>query len=320
MTKYHSYLAPAIIFIFLCAAPAFLSTYLLGLLILTLIYSIFTMSLNILTGYAGLPSLGHAMFFGIAAYTVGILDVEMSPAFILELIAGISAAAVIGAVFGLLTVRSKGISFVMITLALSMVLWGLATNWAGLTGGTDGFTGVSRPDLSLILLDIEETCHFYYFVFVFFVVSSVLLYLIMRSAFGYALLGIRESETRMSSLGYNVWLYKYMSFIVSGVFAGLAGILFAYYNGFVHPSDLGIETSAKVLFMLILGGTGTFFGPLIGACAIVLMENYISAFSERWPMILGVIYVLVVLFAPDGVYDLVRRFIRSFCDFDTVEN
>jgi len=312
MKRLRPYIAAAILLVFLFVAPAFLSTYLLGLLILTLIYGIFTMSLNILTGYAGLPSLGHAMFFGVSAYTVGILDVEMSTNLGLELIAGLSAAVVIGAGFGLLTVRSKGISFVMITLALSMVLWGLATNLAGLTGGTDGLSGVSRPDMSLILLDLEETRHFYYFVLGFFFFSALLMYLIMRSPFGYALLGIRESETRMSSLGYNVWGYKYMSFIVSGVFAGLAGILFAYYNGFVHPSDLGIETSAKVLFMLILGGAGTLYGPLMGACAIVLMENYISAYSERWPMILGTIYVLVVLFAPDGVYDPIRRFIRRF--------
>ena len=312
MKKYHSYLAAAIVVIFLCLAPAFFSSYLLGLLILTLIYGIFTMSLNILTGYAGLPSLGHAMFFGISAYTVGILDVEMSTNFGLELAAGLSAAVIIGAGFGLLTIRGKGISFVMITLALSMVLWGLASNLAGLTGGTDGLSGVSRPDLTGILLDLEETIHFYYFVLGFFFISFLLMYLIMRSAFGYALLGIRESETRMSSLGYNVWRYKYACFIVSGIFAGLAGILFAYYNGFVHPSDLGIENSAKVLFMLILGGTGTLFGPIIGAFAVVLMENYISAYSERWPMFLGAIYVLVVLFAPDGIHDPIKRFIRRF--------
>jgi branched-chain amino acid transport system permease protein len=279
---------------------------------ISLIYGIFAMSLDLLTGYAGLPSLGHAMFFGISAYTVGILDVRMSPSFGLEVIAGLSAAFVIGAGFGLLTIRSKGISFVMITLSLSMVLWGLATNLAGLTGGTDGLPGISRPKLSPIPLDLEVTSNFYYFALGFFIISAILMYLIMRSSFGYALLGIRESETRMCSLGYNVWRHKYIGFIVSGGFAGLAGILFAYYNGHVNPGDLGIENSAKVLFMVILGGAGTLFGPLIGACSIVLLENFVSAYSQRWPMILGAVYVLVVLFAPDGVYDPIKRFMRRF--------
>jgi len=312
MKSYTSYLTAAIVLVILCLAPAFFSTYVLGLLILTLIYGIFAMSLNILTGYAGLPSLGHAMFFGISAYTVGILEVKMSTNFGLQLIAGLSAAVVIGAGFGLLAVRSKGISFVMITLSLSMVLWGLASNLAGVTGGTDGLPGISRPKLSLIPLDLEITSSFYYFVLGFFIVSALLMYLIARSPFGYTLLGIRESETRMSCLGYNVWRYKYLSFIVAGVFAGLAGILSVYYNGFVNPGDLGIETSAKVLFMVILGGAGTLLGPLIGACSIVLLENFISAYSQRWPMILGAIYVLVVLFAPDGLYDPIKRFIRRF--------
>jgi branched-chain amino acid transport system permease protein len=312
MKKYTSYLPTAILLVILCLAPTFFSTYILGLLILTLIYGLFSMSLNILTGCAGLPSLGHAMFFGISAYTVGILNVRLSPSFGLELIAGLLAAVVIGAGFGLLAVRSKGMSFVMITLSLSMVLWGLASNLAGLTGGTDGLPGISRPELSPIPLDLELTSNFYYFVLVFFIISASLMYLIMRSAFGYALLGIRESETRMSSLGYNVWRYKYTCFMVAGVFAGLAGILFVYYNGMVNPGDLGIETSAKVLFMVILGGAGTLFGPLIGAFAIVLLENFVSAYSERWPMILGAIYVFVVLLAPAGVYGPTRRFIRRF--------
>jgi branched-chain amino acid transport system permease protein len=312
MKRYTVYLPTAILLVILCLAPTFFSTYILGLLILTLIYGIFAMSLNILTGCAGLPSLGHAMFFGISAYTVGILNVRISPSFGLELIAGLLVAVVIGAGFGLLAVRSKGMSFVMITLSLSMVLWGLATNLAGLTGGTDGLPSISRPELSPIPLDLESTSNFYYFVLGFFIISAFLMYLIMRSAFGYALLGIRESETRMSSLGYNVWRYKYICFMVAGVFAGLAGILFVYYNGMVNPGDLGIETSAKVLFMVILGGAGTLFGPLIGACAIVLLENFVSAYSERWPMILGAIYVFVVLLAPAGVYGPTRRFIRRF--------
>ena len=168
------------------------------------------------------------------------------------------------------------------------------------------------PKLSPIPLDLEVTSNFYYFVLGFFIVSAFLMYLIMRSAFGYALLGIRESETRMSSLGYNVWCYKYICFIVAGVFAGLAGILFVYYNGIVNPGDLGIETSAKVLFMLILGGAGTFFGPLIGAAAIVFLENFISSYSERWPSDPGSDLCFCRPFRPRWCIWSMRRFIRRF--------
>jgi len=310
MKKHILWVAVAILLLLLFVAPLFVPRYYIGLLILTFIYGIFAMSLDILTGYTGLPSLGHAAFFGVAAYTVGILNVKVFQNFGLELLAGLSVTGVIAAVFGLLTVRSRGIYFLMITLALSMVLWGLASNWTALTGGHDGLAGVSRPKIGQISWDLGVTSHFYYLVLIFFLIAVALMFFVARSPFGVALLGIRESETRMSVLGYNVWLYKYINFIVTGLFAGLAGILFAYYNGFVHPSALGIGTSAKVLFMFILGGPGTLFGPLGGAGVIVFLENLISAYSERWQMFLGAIYVLIIIFAPRGIYGPMRQLIR----------
>jgi branched-chain amino acid transport system permease protein len=310
MKKYIIYGIIIILIILLFVAPLFIPPYYLGLLILTLIYGIFAMSLDILTGYTGLPSLGHATFFGVSAYTVGILNVKIFQNFGMELIIGLSVSAIIAAVFGLLTVRNRGIYFLMISLAISMVLWGLASNWGALTGGHDGLPGVSRPKLSLIPLDLGVTSNYYYFVLIFFIIAVILMYLIVRSPFGFALLGIRESETRMSVLGYNVWFYKYISFIVTGLFAGLAGILFAYYNGFVHPSVLHIGTSAKVLIMFILGGPGTLFGPLGGAAVIVFLENLISAYFERWQVLLGAIYVLVVICTPRGIYGPIRQLIR----------
>lgn len=303
-------LAVAVLFLLLFAAPLFVPSYYLGLLILTLIYGIFAMSLDILTGYAGLPSLGHATFFGVSAYTVGILNVKIFQNLGLELVIGLSASAIIAGIFGLLTVRTRGIYFLMITLALSMVLWGLASNWATLTGGHEGLPGVSRPKLSLLSWDLGATSNYYYFVLIFFIIAVILMYLIVRSPFGFALLGIRESETRMSALGYNVWFYKYTGFIVTALFAGLAGILLAYYNGFVHPSLLHIGTSAKVLVMFTLGGPGTLFGSLGGAAVIVFLENLISAYTERWQMFLGAIYVLVVICAPHGIYGPIRHLLR----------
>jgi branched-chain amino acid transport system permease protein len=316
MRRYLVYLLGVVLILFLLLAPLVLPSYYLGLVILALIWGIFAMSLDILTGYTGLPSFGHAAFFGVAAYTAGILNVKVFHNFGLEMIAALCVTAVIGALFGLLVMRSRGVYFLMITLALSMVLWGLSSNWQGLTGGHDGLSGVTRPDLSPIPWNLGETSNYYYFVLIFFVIAVALMHLIVRSPFGVALLGIRESETRMSVLGYNVWLYKYLSFVVTGIFAGLAGILYAYYNGFVHPGVLGIGTSAKVLIMAILGGPGTLFGPLGGAAIIIFLENLISAYSERWQMFLGAVYILVVICAPRGIYGPVGRLIRRAVRWD----
>ena len=310
MKRYLAYLTVVVLLLFLILAPTILPSYYLGLVILALIWGIFAMSLDILTGYTGLPSFGHAAFFGVAAYAAGILQARMFQNFWPLMTAGLCAAAIISALFGLLVIRSRGVYFLMITLALSMVLWGLASNWQGLTGGHDGLSGVSRPDLAPLPWSLAETGNYYYFVLIVFVIAAVLMHFIVRSPFGVALLGIRESETRMSVLGYNVWLYKYVSFIVTGIIAGLAGILFAYYNGFVHPGVLGIGTSAKVLIMTILGGPGTLFGPLGGAAIIVFLENLMSAYSERWQMFLGAVYIIVVIFAPRGIYGPIGKLIR----------
>jgi branched-chain amino acid transport system permease protein len=316
MRRYVFHLIGLLLVLFLFLAPLIIPSYYLGLVILALIWGIFAMSLDILTGYTGLPSFGHAAFFGVAAYSVGILDVRGFHNFGLEIVAALGITAIIGALFGLLVMRSKGVYFLMITLALSMVLWGLASNWQGLTGGHDGLSGITRPDLSPIPWNLGETSNYYYFVLIFFIIAVALMHFIVRSPFGVALLGIRESETRMSVLGYNVRLYKYLSFIVTGLFAGIAGILFAYYNGFVHPNLLGIGTSAKVLIMAILGGPGTLFGPLGGAAIIVFLENIMSAYSERWQMLLGAVYIVVVIYAPRGIYGPIGKLIRRAVRWD----
>ena len=207
--------------------PFFIPSYYTGLLTLILIYAIFAMSLDILQGYTGLPSLGHAAFLGTGAYIVAILNVKVfhGPHFSVELLAGVLAAAVVAALIGLIVLRNTGDYLLMILLASSMMLWGIAFKWRSLTGGDDGLPGIVRPDLAFMRVNLHNTTDFYYFVLLFFVIASVLMYLVVRSSFGHTLLGIRESETRMTALGYNVWLQKYIAFIVSGTFAGLAGIL-----------------------------------------------------------------------------------------------
>jgi branched-chain amino acid transport system permease protein len=294
----------------LIALPMVLSSYQLGLLTKTLIFALFAMSLDLLVGYVGLPSLGHAAYFGVASYTVSLLALRVVNNFWIDFPAGLLMATAVSALFGLLALRTHEAYFLMITLALAQVLWGIVFGWRSLTGGDDGLPGIPRPDLGLPW-SLSDGVPFYYFVLVFFALAAALLWIILRSPFGFVLAGIRQSEARMEVLGYNVWLYKYFAFILSGFFAGLAGNLFAYYNGFVSPTYLSVIFSATALLMVILGGAGTLFGPALGAAIIVYLENIISAYTERWLLILGIIYVLVTLFAPDGIVGLVQQRLRS---------
>ena len=290
----------------LVALPAVLSSYQLSLVTKMLIFGIFAMSLDLLLGYAGLPSLGHAAYFGVAAYTVGLLALRVANNFWLDFPAGLLMAAGVSALFGLFALRTRGSYFLMITLALGQVLWGIAFGWRSLTGGDDGLPSVPRPNVPLPWT-LTDGIPFYYFVLIFFGLAVGALALIVSSPFGKALVGIRESERRMEVLGYDVWRHKYVAFILAGLFAGLAGNLFVYFNGFVSPSYLNILFSASALLMVILGGSGTLLGPAIGAAVIVGLENFISGYMERWVLVLGVIYVLVTLFAPSGLVGLVRE-------------
>lgn len=288
----------------LLALPYFLSSYYLGLAIEMMIFALFAMSLDLLVGYAGMASLGHAAYFGVAAYTTGLLALRLGWNVWLALPAGVVVAALTAAVFGLLALRTRGSYFLMITLALSQVAWGIAFGWRTLTGGDDGLPNVPRPDFGLpshLSWSLVGSTPFYYFVLAAVAIGTLFLVRIVTSPFGFALRGIRESETRMLALGYNVWRYKFAAFVLAAAFAGFAGCLYVYYNRFVSPDYLHVARSAEVLLMVILGGAGTLIGPAVGAALIVLLQNLISAYTERWLLILGLVYVFVALFAPNGL-------------------
>jgi branched-chain amino acid transport system permease protein len=272
-----------------------------------LIFSIFAMSLDILLGYGGLPSLGHAAFFGVAAYTSGYMALNDLGNFWLQAASGIGLSLVVAAVFGFFALRTRGVYFLMITLALSQLLWGIAFKWTSVTHGEEGLPGILRPDLVFIRLSTSDVTIYYYFTLAIFVVATVAMYVIVLSPFGLVLKGTKDSETRMHALGYNVWFYQYVAFIIAALFASIAGVLSVYYHGFVGPQDLHVATSAKVLFMVIFGGAGTLFGSIFGAFSIVLLENLVSGYTEHWLMVLGLIYVLVIVLAPHGIYSLIKR-------------
>ena len=289
-----------IILILLILAPLFLPQYIITLLSQALIFGILAMSLDILVGFTGLPSLGHAAFMGIGAYSVAIMSTEHGVGFWGCLVGAVLLAAVVAAVFGLIALRATAVYFLMITLALAMVVWGVAYRWYRLTKGDNGISGIVRPELGLPWSLWVET-NFFYFVLFFFVIAYLLLYLIMRSPFGYTLVGMRDSESRMQAMGYNTWLHKYTAYILAGTFGGLSGALWAYFNGFVSPPDIELAISIETLLMVLLGGAASLIGPFIGAFMVVFMKQYLSIYMGRWLMILGATYIITVLYLPRGI-------------------
>lgn len=289
------------------ALPYVLTPYYLGLVVKMMIFALFAMSLDLLIGYTGMASLGHAAYFGLSAYATGLLALKLGWNVWFALPAGLLASALAATLFGLLALRTRGSYFLMITLALSQLMWGIAFGWRSLTGGDDGLPDVPRPRLGGGLA-LTDGVSFYFFVLLFVGLSSWILYRIVSSPFGYCLRGVRESETRMLALGYHVWRYKFAVFVLGGVFAGLAGALYVYYNRFVSPDYIHVARSAEVLLMVILGGAGTLLGPAVGAALIVALENVISAHTERWVMLLGFVYVIVALYAPNGLTGLIKSY------------
>ncbi|OLC34134.1 MAG: hypothetical protein AUH81_12860 [Candidatus Rokubacteria bacterium 13_1_40CM_4_69_5] len=278
-----------------------LPPYYVHILVLAQIFAIFSLSLDVLMGYVGLPSLGHAAFFGVAGYTVGLLVVRYGVGWANAALAALMVSALVAALFGLIAIRAVDVFFMMITLALCQILWGIANRWGSFTGGYNGLPGIARPMAAL-----ESTLVFSYVATAVLCLVAVVVVRFVRSPFGLTLQGIRDRESRMSILGYNVWLHKYATFVICGVLAAVAGVLNAFYTGFVSPADLSIRMSAEATLMVVLGGTGTLIGPIVGSGIIVGLRNVLSAYMERWPLVLGSIFMLTVILAPNGIVGWVR--------------
>lgn len=311
VTQYKLKIAGAIVaFIVLLIIPPVLPSYWLTILTQMLIFGVLAMSLDILMGYTGIVSFGHAAYFGTGAYVVAILSNRYQVGLPGCVGSALMAAILVALIFGLLLSHASGVYFLMITLALGMVIWGLVYRWVSMTGGDNGIAGIMRPDLGLPI-SLDDPIVFYYAVLIVFLMAFFLLSLFIRSPFGQSLQGIRESVSRMRSLGYNTWLHKYLAYVIAGVFGSISGIMWAYYNGFVSPSDADLNSSTEVLLMVILGGPGTLIGPAIGAGILVFLKNFVSAYTHRWLMIIGGVYILLILYFPGGLAELVQRVTRS---------
>ena len=273
-----------------------------------LAFAILVMSVDLLLGYTGLPSLGQAAYLAVGAYLTAILATRyqfgLGYDFWLVVAGGILLGAALAAIFGLLAIRATGVYFLMITLALGQCVWGLAYRWNSLTNGDNGINLRQRPNFGI---DLANEVTFFYLVFGFFAVSLLLLYTLVRSPFGRSLAGIRERELRMKILGYNTWLHKYIAFIIAGAFGGLSGVLWAHTAGIVSPVNVELAFSVDALLMAVLGGSGTLVGGVIGAFIVFGLREYLSTLVPWWQYVLGAVYVLTILYLPMGLMGIPER-------------
>ena len=263
-----------------------------------LIYAVFALGLNILAGYGGLVSLGHAGLFGISCYATAYM-LQLGYGHSLAIVAGLVMGVVSMALFAILSLRSTGIGFIMITLALGEILWGLAYRWISITGGDNGINVKGRP--AVFGYSLSDPNHFYFATVVVFILAIIATAVLVRSPFGAALMGTRDQPRRMNALGYHVLAIRFWACLFSGVLTSCAGILFVYYTQFISPQTLSLTSSAEVLLMVIAGGPGTLLGPVVGAALVVIVKTVVSGFIERWNFLLGAIFVAIVILMPEGL-------------------
>jgi len=281
-------------------------TFYVSLLTQTFVYAIVAMSLDMLVGFTGLVNFSQAAFFGVGAYGAALAATRLHIlGFGGGMAFGVACAVLTAAIFGLVALRAEGTGFIIITIALNQIAWGLAYQWVSLSNGDNGITGLTRPPLFGI--DLSGNTSYYYVCLAGLLIALAVLTLVVRSPFGLVLQGLRETPRRMRALGYDVWLYRYVAILISAAIAGFAGVLFAWYNQFVGPVDLALDLSTQFLIIVILGGIGTLYGQLLGALIVVFLSNGLSAITQRWELILGAVYFAIVLYAPDGLVGLGRR-------------
>ena len=275
-----------------------------------LIFAVFAMSLDLLLGYAGLPSLGHAAFYGVGAYACALLALRQVDGLFPLLLVGGVAAAIVAIPIGALSLRTSGVYFLMLTLAFAQMLWGLAVNWVSLTRGTDGLIGIPRPTLvglDALEISLYERGAFFVLCLVIAVLAFAVLQVLARSPFGKTLEGIRENETRMRALGVPTFRYRFAAFVVAAAIAGVAGSLAAMSNGYATPDLLYWTASGFGLVAVVVGGTRSLIGPVLGAFVVLVAQLGLSTYVDRWELILGALFIAFVLFVPGGLVGLVRR-------------
>ncbi|MGY1604911.1 branched-chain amino acid ABC transporter permease [Geodermatophilus sp. SYSU D00815] len=294
----------------LAAVPLFVDPFGTTVLGRILVFALFAVSLDLLVGVTGLPSLGHAAYFGVGAYTAGLVAIHWTAAGPVPVVLAALAGAVAAAATGWLAVRSSGVFFLMLTLAIGELAFQVATRLDGVTGGSNGLFGI--PAVRLGGEPVVLAGYVYWYLLALFCVGAGLLWLIAASPFGAVLRGIRDNEPRMRSLGYSPFWYKFGAFVLAGGFAGMAGGMYATLVRLVTPAEAGFTTGALALLAVILGGAGSLWGPVLGAAVVVLVRDALGPTLEgHGPLVLGIVFVLAVYVLPRGVAGLAGLLTRN---------
>lgn len=272
------------------------------------IFGIAAMSLNLLLGYTGLVSMGHAAFFAFGGYAAGLIAKGVTTSFWVTAPAGVLAAAALALVIGAFALRTAAVTFLMITLAAGQMLYALAIKWRQVTGGSDGLIGIPRPTGFGIPMD---GARIYLIALILCLTVYCLLRRMLDAPFGRTLIGIRENEGRMRALGCNVWAYKLAAFVLAGGLAGLAGVLFTQFQGFISPSEVHWYRSGQLLIMIVIGGVDSLLGPLLGSFVVVAVQDWLSSKTMRWMTYLGLLFIGSVLVGRGGLVGLWRTLMRA---------
>ncbi len=302
------YLLIAILFALGAAMPLVLKQYHLNMLTEIIVFALYAVSYNLLLGYAGLLSFGHAMFFGMGAFTVAVSLIHIPGLSMWGAIGlAIAITTAVGFVAGGLLLRHKGSYFALLTLAFNSLFYAVATKWHTVTGGDDGLS-VTRPDLALGFTTVSMAGieSFYWFTLVIVGAAILFCWYFTQTAMGQTVLMMRENEERMKFLGYNTNVSRLILFTFTGAVAGLAGAFYTLHFQFCSQSAISVDMTTTVLLMTFVGGTGTFWGPMLGVLVYVILQNYLSDITDRWPLFMGLIFVFMVLFIPGGLTQIIR--------------
>jgi branched-chain amino acid transport system permease protein len=289
----------------ICLVPLLISRYYTMLAVEAVILAVFAMSLDLIMGYAGIASFGHAAFFGLGGYSLAVMVIHVSQSIWLALAVSAVVSGLMALVVGFLSIRATGIYFAILTLAFAEVLYRIVFHTPAL-GGSDGIVGIPVPQLNLLLakVDLKEPFNFYYVAVAFAYLSYLACRRLVSSPFGRVLRGIRDNENRVAFLGFNLKKYKVIAFVISGVFSGLSGAWYSLFKTFADTEQLHFLMSGKVIVMTLLGGLGTLIGPMVGAVFLTFFETVLSSFFEWYHIVTGGLFMLVVIFFRGGLWGL----------------
>jgi branched-chain amino acid transport system permease protein len=278
-----------------------------------MVWMLFALGYNLMLGTTGLPSFGHGAFFGVGAYAFGLLQQRVLAHLWFDLFGAILVAAALGAIVGACIAHKRGIYFALLTIAFGQVVWFVAVKWHSVTGGEDGLQNIARPllPLGVATVNLRSNEALFYFCFALFAVAVVVLWRLVHSPFGRVLAAIRQNEVRAAFVGYDVWRYKWLAITISSAFAGLAGAMFALAQQSAYPNVMSLHASGFVVMMVLIGGgLVSFWGPAIGALFFILARDVLGAATETWLLWYGLLFVVMVLWQPEGIAGLWQAAVR----------